>query len=243
MRSGQHAIHLWIISGLERVAFFTAAWWNNQLHPPFRRLGEDAPQCLRSRFVSAEAEHTVIETEEVPLSRLQPWPAAIYGPRETCVWIVVLRAFPNWLASRVEFERKRPLNGNKTANPLDEWVAYAEHAIETTERNDVVTILYDLWVISQQYRDIIAKKLGLDPAKLSVDYVPHNGGGSSFIGIAQEEDASRYVTRYTTLDSTADLALCLEPRCRALTEKLFGAELCDPMYAHLEQLYAYSNST
>lgn len=236
MRSGQHAIHLWMISGFHSVGYFTAAWYNNQLCAPWRRFGENAPPSLKPRFRCDEYDLEIIETEEVPLWRMQPWPENIYGPRDSLVWVVVLRAFPNWLASRAEFERKQSLHDNKTANPLADWVIYAEHALATAERSDTVTVLYDLWVTSQDYRNAIAAKLNLDPSALSAEHVPCNGGGSSFIGVQHEQDASRYVERYKILQTPREIDMCLEPRCRALTEALFGSDLCDPMYAHLEKV-------
>lgn len=243
MRSGQHAIHMWIVSGLPAVCYMTAPWWNGALHPPQRRVGEAAPQALRARFRGV-TEHTLIETEEVPLRALIPWPTRVYGARESCTWVVVLRSFPNWLASRVEYERKKPLNGNKCADPLKEWCEFAELAlsargvpvelaVSAQSTLAPVTLLYDRWVIDGDYRAEIQSQLGLRDFQLSDEYVPLNGGGSSFIGINRESDASAYLERYRTLEAE-HIQQCLDLKCRTLVERLFGAEQCAEMYAWLE---------
>jgi hypothetical protein len=57
------------------------------------------------------------------------------------------------------------------------WLEYAK----LFESGDVIGINYNKWVVDKEYRDEIAKEIGVDfRTDKSMSSVPRNGGGSSF---------------------------------------------------------------
>ncbi len=96
--------------------------------------------------------------------------------------IVVIRDPYNWLASRLKgFGGIYPQKAwHIEADPISMWKKHAMIAIDKTE--GYLPVLYNKWFVSKEYRISISQKLGLDHTDKGLEFVPPNGGGSSFDG-------------------------------------------------------------
>lgn len=239
MRSGQHAVHCWIISGFSpgSVEYLLKPWWDNKLAThSLNSDGNDLPDNLKPivrNVIPKNRELVLMATEEIPL---------LYTDVLSGHKIFVIRSFPNLIASRYQYtiRNKNQLNGNVSTNLLEEYMAYLQLAATSTDKNTTF-ILYDKFVMSKYYRKHIAKRLSLNYEKMNMDGVASNGAGSSFIGLEKEMDTYQYVTRYKTLPKHL-ISLALDNTCKKLCCEVFGKELCQPMYAWLESRNKIQNT-
>lgn len=95
---------------------------------------------------------------------------------------VLIRDPYNWVASRIKgFDGIHPKEKYKIEDdPIGMWKIHAKIALERTP--GYISILYNQWFSSKEYRISISNQLGLEHTDRGLEYVPTSGGGSSFDG-------------------------------------------------------------
>ncbi len=186
-RSGNHALIDWIMRN---------APGGNGLFLNNCRPGRDPLQTVRGVTVykngrevagdglgtklaaAGPAPFAVVSYEDrMPEARLAP----LYDAPETCV--VIYRGFLNWSASLL-----RKIQGNPGYGPLERSrvmmnaLSTYQTMLERVQDRDVVPLLYDDWMASEDYRAAALDRIGLPGRDLSRGAVQRYGGGSSFQG-------------------------------------------------------------
>jgi len=113
-----------------------------------------------------------------PDLRIQTWEEAIPEPTEPgdTITVLLLRDPLNWLASRV----RQPGRENPWGDvPL--WNTFAKRWRDAAAHE--IQVLYPEWFRSPQYREHLARRLGVGAGGRGLDHVPAFGGGSSFDGM------------------------------------------------------------
>jgi len=199
-RSGNHAVIAWLLKQSDSPVTFL----NNVAHfrDPFTFFREGVVQNmipLSKRFpnkqerLRAQKKSVLVHSyenlalrhlasREIPDNRDR-----FIGESRKVIKILLLRDFFNWAASRVKLMEFR---GQNTAliienfNPMiDLWISYSKEFSRVTcfiADHELVTIIYNRWVIDAEYRSYILGAIGLPLLDNSNNDVPDVGGGSSF---------------------------------------------------------------
>lgn len=165
-RSGNHAIIYWLRQHESDNHFF------NDVNVPFnaysviKRLRMSLPYNKKLTLVSWE--NKPIDAE-IYLKNID------FTHQKT---ILIMRDPFNWLASY--FQKRWGVNNQLMTLYMDHLIEYIG---ETNRLGDKVTINYNRWFVDKEYRQSIIQKLGFDKLNDSaLNYVPNEGGGSSFDG-------------------------------------------------------------
>jgi hypothetical protein len=187
LRSGHHAVAEWMMHLMPDPIEFIDDFWDKNFPerdqdeltiPPL----EEAVKWYFWSFENARIKLVMdyLEPLEVPGRRLN---------------VVVVRDFPNWLASyckwflRFKARAGTPQEdlgrrlGAGLAYTIPIWHNHADAALNPPE--GVEPILYNKWFVSPRYRWRLARRLGLRYRKGGLDEIKSTwGGGSSFTRMA-----------------------------------------------------------
>jgi len=139
--------------------------------------------------------------------------------------LLIMRDPFNLFASRFKSNMIPVKNARRTA--VDLWVEYAREFLGETQilSQHKVCVNYNQWVQDRNYREHIAKQLGLPFTDAGVDQVSNFGGGSSFEGQSFSGKASQMPV-FDRWQSFADdptyRALLQDDRLLTYSEKIFG---------------------
>src|SRR5438552_4193897 len=200
-RSGNHAVLAWLFQQFDESVYFfnNAKHFGNPLQE-FQPL--DLPNTVkirrgegRSRQLQeiGERRKTVLAYSyenlllgEVRNRELVPNKEAVTGLSRMLRRVLILRDFPNWLASRVRYHevaRAEFPSFSQIVRFAQLWTIYArEYLGETNFLRDVslVTVSFNKWVRDDSYRCEVLESTGIKLKDNSTSYVPGAGGGSSF---------------------------------------------------------------
>lgn len=163
-RSGNHAIIYWMLEHEKSNFFF------NDSNVPF-----DAQCMLRRLRYPFPFDHkmTIISWENKPLDK------SLYVKNLKCQrekTVLIMRDPFNWLASYLK--KRWGMNDQL----LSQYMMYLDEFTGVTNYfKDKVCINYNRWFLERDYREKIVKKLGFEELNdRAINYVPEEGGGSSF---------------------------------------------------------------
>ncbi|MEM7259121.1 MAG: hypothetical protein AAF404_17225 [Pseudomonadota bacterium] len=136
-----------------------------------------------------EKELLLYSYENLMLPRLAEQPLIVdsdlmLGTSEHCSQVIIIREFYNWIVSRLKLYELvgQQIDVNRAVRMLvDLWLVYAREYCGRTEflNRNRVGILFDQWVMDEDYRRDILDQLGITVRDNSNGKVPR-GGGSSF---------------------------------------------------------------
>ena len=230
-RSGNHALINWIIAQeSQETCFVNGAFpgispWDNSCwgisYPNFpywpRQRDEIGAFVGKQLFIYSYENQKLsdIEADEKHL------PKYIGKSQEQFV-VLVLRDPYNTFASWLQ---------RKTSVPTEVvtlWKSYAYEFIGKTNiiSNPKVFISFNAWFLEPNYRQGLAKKLGLKFTDNGLSEVSHHGGGSSFDGQSLRGEARKMnvLTRFHShLDNPEFYALFQsDPELKELSDMIFG---------------------
>lgn len=167
----------------------------------FQGGAEASVDGLKAKLaVAGPAPFTVVSYEDhMPDPKRQP----LFAAAETCV--IIYRSFLHWSASLL-----RKIQGNPGYGPLERArvmmnaMRTYQTMLDRVQDRDVVPLLYDDWMVNEDYRAERLEKIGLPGRDLSRGKVQRYGGGSSF------QDKKTDVTQLATDQRSAQMADDLE---------------------------------
>lgn len=138
--------------------------------------------------------------------------------------LIILRDFGNLLASR--YKKHQPsigLNNNYICDLLRLIEVWKQHT-----RSPKRTILYNKWLVSKEYRDMVSTNvLGVPNTNDKTDYVSSLGSGSSFSNRHIRQNEIDYLTRYqqVLLPEYIKRHIIKDDELIQLNKKIFGIDL------------------
>lgn len=150
-----------------------------------RHMGElysESLKILHQAEIPSSLKAVIFHLEDFDPRYLQevPWEhSPLQLQSNNVIYLVVLRDFPNWVASRIKSQR------NVDESAVSNWVSVAQmhNLSKNHDGHDLVFIKYDQWLVDTEYRQGIASRIGITDPGLS-DKVSVAGGGSSFDGLS-----------------------------------------------------------
>jgi len=118
------------------------------------------------------------------------------------ITIAIKRSFTNWLAS---FYSRHILHGtpisrsNRSATFVAKFLVIYKDLLHRSRSADVLSINYDLWLRSEEYRKRVLQSLALPVRDNSIGRRSLYGAGSSFDGQALDIDVEAQGRRWTQL--------------------------------------------
>ncbi len=236
-RSGNHALIGWLSEGLSRgqkggVAHFNAV--NEPRHPADPSKPYLDVDYMLSAIDRGRPRYVVVSYEDLMFAKRRLQEHYTTFTRSNCIDVLLLRNFPNLIASQIQRRRNVEARG-ETRNihrlglmdVRDVWVENA-HAIVNMSEGDFAAILYDKWFQNKEYRDRVAIQLGFLNEDLGINQVSGIGEGSSFDGLtlqgrAQDMDVTDRWHLFARNRDAANLyASLVTPEVIELNLELFG---------------------
>lgn len=181
--------------------------------------------------VAGAAPFTVVSYEDsMPAKDRKP----LFAAAETCV--IIYRSFLHWSASLL-----RKIQGNPGYGPLERGrvmmnaLRTYQTMLDRVQDRDVVPLLYDEWMASDDYRAKALGRIGLPGRDLSRGSVQRYGGGSSFQGKTAEVSELATDARSTQMADDLEYQLLLWTSARDLG---FMERLADVFPRDAERLSA-----
>ncbi len=175
-RSGHHAIIFWILNNLGGVEakHSTSVYVQGQNIIYFNDMGWRGTKKYYNTYKNSLSDYGMcFESYE-----------NILPSKSSNMTICILRDFVNMYAS----QKKKKLNRN-IRTTIQLWK-------NLYKADDIILIKYNSWLLDKDYRDNIAKIIGIENINDDTSQVPNIGGGSSFINCKKELDIQRYISRY-----------------------------------------------
>ncbi len=154
-RNGLHAVRGWCLNQLEICPGKDSALCGNKLE------GESWFSWTVLRYT---VQQLVDLAQDKPFVTLESFPLPMvldFVNQTKSTLILHTRSFANWVCSSIVLERKR--DGAVCVPFLNEcigiWLGYVDYAAE--QREGEVVFSYDEWFKSREYRQYIARKLGV----------------------------------------------------------------------------------
>lgn len=209
-RSGNHAVANWLVSLFKDAVFFNDVDVEKPfLKPPALKKG-DFPDKQGLRLISFE-DHAlkVLKSKRSWLRK-----GASEGERNR-TYILLLRDPLNLFASQLQAGMHRPIN-NHGLNYRQIYLSYVKES-EANRKflgEKILTVWYNDWKNSREYRESVARELGVSIESEELSGVLSFGGGSSFDGTNYDGNADRMQTeaRYTRFIGNKDYELLLKNR-------------------------------
>jgi len=145
------------------------------------------------------------------------------GSGDKTIEVLILRDAYNFLASRIEYQKRTKFD--MLTDAADSWKEHAVEFIrETTKLKDPIVINFNQWVRSFEYRRLLADKFGCVKFEdKGVDEVPAYGGGSSFTGKRMKQ--KEVLSRYKVMLSRNDFHMLIDDEIVELTSRIFNLKL------------------
>lgn len=154
-RSGNHCIINWIASHFNKVLFFNDVICYRSPICEINNNVFDIPQYQKLQDDTGDRECLIYSYEDVDPklvhSDLVPDKEKILGPSNNFYSIMILRDPLHLIASRVK-------SGLHTTKDIEMWKNCAKEALHSNILNLSFTIIYDKWLLSEEYRQRIASK-------------------------------------------------------------------------------------
>lgn len=184
-RSGNHAVIFWLMNNLCTITdkIDVCCYWNDEKKVYYYN------NCSRFNYFYLTDFNYLIKSYE-----------DIYPPDlkyDDNVNVVILRDFPNFMASR--YQKYKPSLGLNSSylESYDDiknlWIKFGSDVID----GKVIGIIYNKWLLDKVYRDKISDLLGIANVVDDTSVVANIGHGSSFCGLQLEADKNNYLNRFT----------------------------------------------
>jgi hypothetical protein len=201
-RCGNHAVIDWLTDNNPAISHFNnvfplapmlegSACYEFPV-PLKRAIARERKWYLRWAPVPA---HPLVSIEDFPFARDH------FGDAGRTLSILLVRSAESIFASRIHkaFRTSMPAYP-RTVDPvmrraMDIWVDHVESLIENADKPDFVSIVFDVWITDEGYRNAIAQRLGFDPKIPPRASRAKAGGGSSFEGSARVTDTHSLLRR------------------------------------------------
>ncbi|UWR21681.1 hypothetical protein [Sulfitobacter sp. S190] len=198
-RSGNHAIIDWLMRNAPEAAT-GGVFFNNckvganpvgghaslDVYDADRRVIPPLSRPHAQRWAEAgQAPMTVVSYEDrMPVAKGPQKASRGFDDRDFDHRVVVFRSFLNWSASLLAKIKRNPDYGSATRMRvlMVAMATYRDGLKRLTENDALVPICYDDWMLSEDYRARVLRRLDLPARDLSRGEVQHFGGGSSFQG-------------------------------------------------------------
>jgi len=205
-RSGNHAVLDWICSqhtgNVEYRNNLIAHYSNRYIHNPsdtaIPKRWYSLPNCERAGNEATNVDTFIYSYENQNAKSFDVFPAVHSG--QTIKALLIRDPFNLMASQKAQVDRGNKFWFYKTCtddgvvNPskLHKFYTMWMSHYELSKNKDIVTILYNKWATSLEYRNLIAEKIGVDSrCDLSMNDVPSNGGGSSFDGCLLDGSATK----------------------------------------------------
>ncbi len=223
-RSGNHAVINWIL-GLENdILFFNQV--NLYEDPVITHSPISVPKNVRTPKVrvNGKVKNTNISIYEssslnknilcsyehinmnsLDIKKLNHSIFSRLGNYDNHINVYVIRNIFNVIPSLLKLiskTKKRPLEVKEIRYTVKDlimlWRGYACLTLSNNSetRSSFVPILYEKWLMEQDYRNEIAKEFGFINKDKNIDFVSDAGGGSSWNGIDNKVDKSSLLNRW-----------------------------------------------
>lgn len=238
-RSGNHAVINWLQEGLmgdgEAVMFVNNVAEVASTGP----LPERQPINIERKVAQTHPDFVILSYEERTVGDRHDLEHRREFSNDGDQDLVLLRSFPNWMASQVQ-RRRNVIKEGRLNRPIlrlgltairDMWVENAQ-AILGASDSALTGILYDRWFTDRDYRDEIGHRVGFTNTDSGLDHVPNiipGVGGSSFDGDSFQGRAQQMgvLDRWRMFtESGRNLGLYLSlitPEVVELNQELFGS--------------------
>lgn len=245
-RSGNHAVIDWIcrqgsVLFYNNIIPIKPILDGTRPMPEPRDLGEFLSKRVGGKFARARhcLRHLMVSLEDHALETVP-----FRNVRQPVTNVIVLRDPKNLFASRIRkaFAVDHPAYPREVGPLMDRvvalWKAHAREFLgDTSVLDNKVTISFDAWFASIEYRKIVSSKLGFKHRDSEVARVPGLGGGSSFDGVSYDGEGARMqvLKRAEQLDSGErstleeifrdDELVCLSKRYANIKELAIGRSI------------------
>jgi hypothetical protein len=237
-RSGNHAIIDWILAQARgRTCFLNCAEPGTNPFLTARPLGEAEP-AHRANYSSfhlpsesggafSRKDLLIHSYEDAFLRRFgdarhEELHDGLVGSSARRVDVLIVRDPFNLFASRLA-------SGIGTVSLQTAGRIWCQHAREFVGLrrhlgNQRVMVSYNAWVSSCEYRESLARRLGLDFDDAAARSVPSTGGGSSFDGTAYDGRAAAMpvLERWRSYRADPEYRSVFTPQLRHLAARIFG---------------------
>lgn len=162
--------------------------------------------------------------EDVNLKIIKEIETQKIGTSQRVCNVLIIRDPYNWLASRIQFKRRKVREFKVDKQITELWKQYArEYLGETNILGDrKVCINYNLFVSDKKYQKEVCDKLGLPFEKMSFDHKLNFGAGSSFTGLKKEENRNYHQRWKRFANDGLFKSLTADPELIELSERIFG---------------------
>lgn len=234
-RSGSHAVIHWLQEGLRGDGEPSVMHVNNVADKPTRP--ERQPIYIKGKMALLHPNFVILSYEDRTISERHDLKHRKRFSNDRDIDVVVLRSFPNLMASQVqrrhniqeEGSKCRPIMRLGLAAVRDVWVENARAVLGARE-GALTGILFDRWFTDRTYRDeIAATQIGFTNTDSGLNDVATPGGvsssfdGTSFQGRAQEMHLLDRWRMFTEGEENRDLYVPLvTPEVVELSQELFG---------------------
>lgn len=234
-RSGHHAVINWIISQLSgSVVFLNDLNHVQNLEAARFYYDRNAPDNDTTQPKDdSHANHLIVSLEDIMLDRLEReltrWRMSYFNARRNCYKMLILRDAFNTFASRY----KRSLGPSRYDE--DHWIGaraialWKDQALEFIHysrcpADDIILVSYNDWFTSRSYRASISENLGIPFCDRALADVPRFGGGSSFDGLAFDEQAQSMdvLSRWKFFREDPDYWAIFDRELMQLSDEIFG---------------------
>lgn len=186
-RSGNHAIIFWMMNNIAKYTKFIngCVYYNPEESIYFYN------NCNHINYTFIDDFNYMIKSyEDAPYEKVKD--RMNDGKK-----IIILRDFMNMLASRFK-KYNTSLGFDHTYLQKIEDIIYAWKTLakESLLNEDIIFILYNRWLVDEEYRNDISDMLDIENKNDDTTYVSHIGEGSSFCGLKREHSKINYVDRY-----------------------------------------------
>ncbi|HHP7231296.1 MAG TPA: hypothetical protein ACFCUY_10620 [Xenococcaceae cyanobacterium] len=237
-RSGNHGIITWI-----RRHYDERIWHLNNISPqknPYRNLYEHYPKeelkpeaqgiFTKKKCLIYNYENYTLES--ITNSLLEKKHDLYLGKSQTRYDLLILRDPYNTFASILKGQRNKnnftylntyPKNHKSIA---ELWLDYAKEFLGETNylKYKRVMVSYNHWIIDQNYRRNISKKLDLDFCDAGFNVVKSYGGGSSFKGTEFNTQVSKtdFLNRWQEFKDDDEYKKMFSDEIKEYSQKIFG---------------------
>ncbi|WP_204104516.1 MULTISPECIES: hypothetical protein [Spirulina sp. CCY15215] len=228
-RSGNHALINWIISQQPlKTCFINGVFpdqnpWEQNWGISYRNFDYwPGHRDLAGALVSKQL--LICSYENYALDKIDRHRSQLLvdvGKSQEVCSVLILRdpynTFASWLKA----------GWDVTAEITEMWKVYAREFIGQTSylQNQTVTINFNTWFASQEYRRQLAHALNLEFTDRGLDIITHHGGGSSFDkqsldGNAKQMNVLRRFQAF--VDNPVYRKIFQDQEIQELSEKIFG---------------------
>jgi hypothetical protein len=203
-RGGNHAIISWIISAMEDDSVY---FFNDILHDYDKLYKsvitsyldekiEKLSHKIKKNPTWSEDKKCIIQSyEDQPLSIINEVEKQYNGVVKNKINIIIVRDIYNLIASRLELCRAGSSFTEVTNDVCELWLEYVNEYLNPS--NNTVCINYNKWNENEEYRNMIADKLGIKNPDISAKMSFGNMaklGGTSFSN--SQNESCTYNTRW-----------------------------------------------